>query len=339
MSRRGMVRVAAAVVCSLVLAGCGDSAGPDEFDPAQLQADLAFFDLGPTADEEALQKTLNEVDDGSSELASRGSTSRPEVFFSRGGSGVSLTRTPLPDSVLGKTWEYDTVEEEFVLSERAGAPSDGTRYIVYEVDGFAFVEPLVEIGYVDIRDLEQGSRREASLTAVVNDVTLRDYTAYATGDETAGELGVDGFIQLSGVRMNIEGSGTISPTAIAFQTHFEVPSRNLQMDFTLSGTVACCSFDVDMHFDGAAGQLDVTGSSDEAGSSYEFALNGEAFARHDMPSGEEVDVWTGLGGHNVTAAHEDLFTNVEDMGALAALGVAELASPVIPVLLPVPELF
>ena len=338
MSRFGMTRVAAAVVCSLVLAGCGDSAGPDEFDVGAMQADLAFFDLGQTDDEEALQRTLDEIDNGTTAVLIRSRTSQPRVLFSRGSTGISLSRAPLPDSVLGKTWEWDAVEDDYVLSERSGAPSDGTRYIVYEVEGFEIVEPVVEIGYVDIRDIQQGSRREARLTAVVNDVTQRDYTAFATGDETSGEIGASGFLLLSGVRINVDGSGTISPTGIAFESHVEVPSRDLEMDITVNGSFECCDFSVDMSLEGSAGRLDVTGTSDDEGSTYTFALNGEDFALHEMPM-TDPDIWTALGGNTITPEHEDLFLDVEDMSLLGVLPIVEMASPVIQILSPVPDLF
>lgn len=51
----------------------------------------------------------------------------------------------------GTTYEFDPEGDTYVASMRTGAPADGVRFIVYELDtGGHPVVPLVETGYVDL---------------------------------------------------------------------------------------------------------------------------------------------------------------------------------------------
>lgn len=58
----------------------------------------------------------------------------------------------LPAAVLGKIFEWDLVDGRYEMTERVGAPQNGVRFILYEIDSLTLepAEPLVEVGHVTI---------------------------------------------------------------------------------------------------------------------------------------------------------------------------------------------
>ncbi|HET7789599.1 MAG TPA: hypothetical protein VFK78_02295 [Gemmatimonadales bacterium] len=58
----------------------------------------------------------------------------------------------VPDSVLGKTFEWDTATNTYVKTTRAGAPANGVRFILYALVNDTVAEPVSEIGRLDVFD-------------------------------------------------------------------------------------------------------------------------------------------------------------------------------------------
>lgn len=348
-------RMAAAVVCALVLAGCGDSAGPDEFNMTQMRSDLDLgFDDEPSADNEIVFEGLQESGDvlgaGMAVPLSRaGWAAGTAPVFSRAGEPLSFSRRELPDSVMGSTFEFDDVAGEYVSSARTGAPADGARFILYQVDASGdFASPLVEVGHLDFRELGDAERREGRVVAVVDDATLYDVSGYATGTAGSGTFGAEGFIIFNGLRIEFEGSGTSQPSAGGSTATMAVTLTLPQRDVDIQGTLSApdgagTQVTMTASASSAAGQLDIAGTAGDNGSGdytteSTFSLNGEEFATRTEVQGEPV-VFAPLNGHTVTAEHEAFFTEVENLPQTAALTVGELLFMMQPMLAPMPLAF
>lgn len=102
----------------------------------------------------------------------------------------------IPSSVLGTTYVFDPETHRYVADpDRAGAPENGVRYILYAVNPFTH-EPVVsaEIGYADLTDEGNDTPNTAALrlVAVSNGVTFVDYRVSLAGSDGSGELAVEG---------------------------------------------------------------------------------------------------------------------------------------------------
>jgi hypothetical protein len=142
----------------------------------------------------------------------------------------SPTNHLIPDQYEGVTLEWDINTDMYVASGRTGAPSNGVRFILYRVSSSTGlpVEPLEEIGYVDITD-ETDITNRVGVTVVLGSTTVADYTV----------------------------SGSVSSTSTSFSWSFSAAGivRNQtgtrQVDFELSDefkqTTSLLSFMADMH--------------------------------------------------------------------------------------------
>ncbi|NIQ60333.1 MAG: hypothetical protein GWN71_45605, partial [Gammaproteobacteria bacterium] len=97
----------------------------------------------------------------------------------------------------GRTLVWDPVEGYVVDPVRTDAPVNGVRFVFYRMDSYSGypLEPLTEIGYIDITD-EDGSRSERVGVRVVQ-------------GGTGGGVLADYYIDLSGSGDNNEGSVTL----------------------------------------------------------------------------------------------------------------------------------
>lgn len=342
-----------ALLC-LVLAGCGDSAGPDEFDMVQMQADIDVgFEAEASPDNASIYEGLDQSDDilgsGGPVVSRTRWTAGAMPMLSRAGQPLSLSRGDLPDSVMGKTWEFDDVAGEYVASTRTDAPDDGARFILYAVDGAgAFASPLVEVGYLDFRELGNSERREGQLVAVVDDVTLYDLSGYATGAAGSGTFGATGFITFNGLRLEVDGTGSVQPSgagsATELSTTITVPQHDVEIDGTVSDPGGSSNLiTLTASVTSAAGQLDIAGtagdnSSGDYATEFTFSLNGEEFATRNTVTGEPT-TYTGLNGHVVSAEHEAFFEQAVDVPDLAAFSMFQILVMMTPVLEPIPLAF
>lgn len=77
------------------------------------------------------------------------------AFIASGGAALRVSGTRadlLPLLAWGKTFVWDEATVRYITSDRTGAPSNGSRFIIYSVAGAATRPsiPLVERGYVEI---------------------------------------------------------------------------------------------------------------------------------------------------------------------------------------------
>ncbi len=142
-------------------------------------------------------------------------------------------------SVLGKTFVYDPSVRKYVPDPaRSGAPSNGVRFILYDVDPNE--DPLTskEIGYADLTDERRSSSSSAGirLEAVIGGVTKLAYSFDLTGSVQAAQFDVFGYIADGGDRLDFSiktsqqlfgrgGQATLEAKLFVAQDDFEVTAK------------------------------------------------------------------------------------------------------------------
>lgn len=101
----------------------------------------------------------------------------------------------LPEGVLGKTFEWDLVDGRYEMTDRVGAPPNGVRFMLYEIDDVTLepADPLVEVGHVTINQGGTASNPAAALTVRnMAGVTVFSYTATRGGTAAIPSYSVSG---------------------------------------------------------------------------------------------------------------------------------------------------
>jgi hypothetical protein len=213
-------RPAGAALSLLLLAGlaaCEQGTGPDLGSELDSQATLADYkamqDVFASSGWAGLQALSGRTPMASSAvvnslggmpgLAKPGSGRDFAVGFFREltaarSSGSPFARTVISTVHLGKTLVYDPVVDWYVIDpKRTGAPTNGTRFIVYEVDDNK--RPIVakETGHADLLDegASTGNAIVLRLVLVERGKTVIDYRTSADLRGDVGEIGVQGYAQ------------------------------------------------------------------------------------------------------------------------------------------------
>ena len=177
-------------VLALAAGACSDE-GTSPVDPA---------DFDPVATEQAVQNLQAKLDDDSDVMVSLGLVSQG-LGMQMGASRVmpreldqaatpfsaqfvksyamsgSAAEPVFPPELLGVTFEWNFAEGHYVPTERANAPADGVRFILYAIDPLTHVpiDPLVETGYLDLTDEGGQTSTRVRIEVVSGGVTLVDY--------------------------------------------------------------------------------------------------------------------------------------------------------------------
>jgi len=114
--------------------------------------------------------------------------------------GLASAAVPvLPDTLLGKTFEWSPDSVRYLVTTRSGAPLNGVRFILYAADPFGFPDPAHEVGSLDIIDHAPaaGAQLEFVLRGVGDTPVYLDYTlTFLTGP--------------SGSAVTVQASGFVS---------------------------------------------------------------------------------------------------------------------------------
>jgi len=138
----------------------------------------------------------------------------------------------IPDSVLGTTYVWDTLSQQYVASDSTGAPSNGVRYLLYEVDSTGQIgSPLTQIGHVDFIDLSSGPTTSLETVIASNTFTYADYTVTGSGDSTAFTLTSAGYIQTHLHRLDFSITFSLASGSFSIQEQFTEAADNLSLAF------------------------------------------------------------------------------------------------------------
>lgn len=199
MARTPRFRALAAALAGVFAVACGSSTSPtgnfnaqasDQFASqiaTTLQDNPALLSIG------AVGSALTYGTAGAAAAFDR--AAEPTVFDS---SGLRLltsdvirlstvgTQQLFPAGAIGKTFTYNSTTFQYEPSTQTGAPANGVRFILYEVDaGGAMVTPPVETGYLDLTP--DSSSGGLEIKAVIGGAVYLDYVA--SGTVTAASTG------------------------------------------------------------------------------------------------------------------------------------------------------
>lgn len=163
------------------------------------------------------------------------------------GSRSGLQAAPiLPPEVRGKTLEWDEAMFRYVITERAGAPGNGVRFILYALDG---VTPIVaqEIGYADFLDEDPGSTTRAQLhvrvigTIPEPDITYLDYTINVTVTASSASVTVLGYITDGSQRLDFNATGSEDASSATFDVRLDVNAQDAHVRLKVTATAPSSS--------------------------------------------------------------------------------------------------
>lgn len=241
----------------------------------------------------------------------------------------------IPTNLLGQTLVLNPATGEYeVDEERTGAPANGVRFILYEVDPATEepVEPLEEIGFVDLVDTSTESTIQLSLSATVDGDQLIDFSLEVQATETSATLDASGFFSSDGsnrlnfsldasatgteedatITANLELSSSVSGVTVNVEADAsgsladETGSASLEATITRSGDTIVFSADVD-----AAGAI--TG---------EVRVNGTLVANFSGSVDSETIDFTNAPGSDLTQQELAAFDRMLDASVDALLNLA-----------------
>jgi hypothetical protein len=308
--------VTLSLVSATTLAGCGGGLGPDApFNPTGMTTDLQAMNATFASPAFASFSTFSLMFDaalGGSSIVSastaaldiRGknaegiraaavrSAQRLAATLKPNSAKVSASRSfgmgsdiaAVPAEVAGKTFTYDLVTGGYVVSDLSGAPANGVRFILYEVDQVTYApkDPLVEIGYVDLIDLSAGTTQAARVIVVIEDVTYIDYRVSASSSVSSGRVSVIGYVTDGNTQANINLQSSVTYTGGLTLTYsLDLPTRDVSIDLTVSASdisQPAGTIHINLSLRGPNGSVSMTGQFTDTTGNLTVRINGDGFA-------------------------------------------------------------
>ena len=345
-------RSLAAAGLALALAGCkNDGAAPSEFNPQGTAADMAAaqdaFASDPTASFAAVGGDISLALNGSPLVAGSAALalSRPSKASERyarqiatlvpaGSAGIQASVVAIPSGVAGKTFVWDESTDTYVVSDLSGAPSNGVRFLLYAVDPVTLrpVEPVVEVGYVDVIDQSTATLADVRVKVVEGNVTYLDYSVVASATSSSGLVTISGFAFNGTTRANFTLKTTVSVNAsdstlvLSLDYQLDVPSRGLSVDWTATFGSVSQAVTLDLAVSGPNGDVRVVGTSGPDGGTFTVKVNGNTFAT--ITSTASSLVITGATGDPLTPDEEQALETVFDSYEGSLNAFSDLLMPV-----------
>ncbi len=314
--------------CALVLAACGDDNSGEPFSAEGTSADMnavgASFDSPAMASltwaaggidavfgAPMVSSSINAIKLGSHPTGLTASAQRiaRSVEGFNGGIARHVALAVIPAQVLGKTFEYSTETDAYVVSERTGAPANGVRFIVYAVNPITRVpvEPLQEAGYADLLDQSTTNTNAVRLQLVSDGVTYVDYGVSGSATETTGLAVVDGFVTNGTTKVNFNLKNSYSDVAngtIGFDYSLDAPSHDVALKYVIGITqvsTAAALADIDVKLTGPHGNVGIDGLLTEGVGELTATVNGDDFAVVTLNDNSDVATITKPDGSALTA--------------------------------------
>ncbi|HUR93696.1 MAG TPA: hypothetical protein VMY76_03875 [Gemmatimonadales bacterium] len=318
----------AAAALALALAACGKESGPSEFNPQGTSADVAAaqgaFASEQTSSFAAVSADISTALSGSPVVASSAAMALTKLsgtsaryarqlasLVPKAGRGLQASASAMPSALLGTTFVWDEANDEYVPSDESGAPSSGVRFVLYAVDPVLLrpVEPVVEVGYVDVIDQSTETTVDVRVKVVEGNVVYLDYDVTAIATAVGGVVTVDGYASNGSTVANFTLKNTISQNdsglVMSLDYDLTVPSRDVAVNWT--ATFANISENevvvtLDLSISGSNGAVRLLGTYGANGGSFTVKVNGDPFATVTL-NGGNADI-TGAGGEPLTADEE-----------------------------------
>lgn len=194
----------------------------------------------------------------------------------------------LSDSVLGRTYEWDTVALRYTPGPRVGAPGGGVRYLLYALDRFPM--PLVELGMTDLLEASPAGSLQVIVKGQNGTPTHGNYRVGGQFGTHGFTLSAVGYVAEAGKRMDIAVAIVADDASSQFDLTCAVPSRGIRVHvmerFDQHPTVSVYAVDYLLQHDGESlrmmGPVTVTEIGPGVFSTtaeIDFRVNGHVFAR------------------------------------------------------------
>ena len=223
-SRRSLMALAALTV--FALAGCSDSVSPGEDFDALLTSDAAAGVYDAIEGNSAVQSMAVMGEHFPTFAAAPVAASLPSAPWNPGDWGAqrlgamqalpfepTVSQVLFPQNYLGTRWVYNPTTEQYELaSDHTGAPETGVRIMLYAVDPILhrIVEPLTEVGYVDLTDETDATADAVRISAWIGSTNVLNYLASAVVTTSSITFSADGFLSDGSSQVNFELSVTLT---------------------------------------------------------------------------------------------------------------------------------
>ena len=349
----------AGLALGLATAACKDSVGPKSLanpqaTTAQMAALDTLFDVSALNSFSALSgdiapvaparlATLRALAAASNPLA-RSSALRP---YTRGLESAQMVRQLLPTltdantaalfppEIVGKTFEWNVTTHLYAPTTRTGAPSTGVRFILYAVDPLTSmpVEPLVEVGYVDLSDESTATVAKLHVTVaglggtpvyVDYRVTLESLSASSARITSTGYItnraSSPDTLRFNGV---ITAAGNTSSASVTQDVTLDVNSRDAHIRLYEKVTITQTSVSLRVYFRFQHGAEVVTLDGNLEFNNLAQTASGTITVKVDGGMMATCTVAADANSYNLTCQGADADgLNADEQGALQAIGDA-----------------
>jgi hypothetical protein len=202
MRNTGTLLRAALPLVIITVAACQDTSGPGSLDRLDPAAALADYDAMEEVRQSAGWKGFQMAAPGIAAVRQGPAAAGVGTALA----GLMLESIPLiSDAHRGKTFVYDGAQHRWVIDPaRTDAPANAVRFITYEPRG-AEPDATRPIGHADLIDLGDASAGIAlRLVVVEGTLTIVDYTTALAGTDDGGHITVDGFIQNTRDKLDLD---------------------------------------------------------------------------------------------------------------------------------------
>ena len=209
------------------------------------------------------------------------------------------------------------------------------RFLLYAVDPVTLrpVEPVVEVGYVDIVDQSTATAVDFRVKVVEGSVVYLDYRVSATAGTSSGIITISGFASNGTTQANFSLRNTLtqntSGVMLLLDYNLTVPSRGLSLDWTatfadISATEVAVT--LDLAISGPNGDVRIVGTYGASSGTFTVKVNGDTFATVALEG--STPVITGAGGQPLTPEEEESLHTILDYYDQSLRAFTELLAPV-----------
>jgi hypothetical protein len=266
-------------LATAALGGC-EEAGPSRNDRFNAQRALADYRAVDALIDAAAMRSF-------AALESR----LPSAVVSNAWRATSLQPSSVPlisEGARGKTFVYSAAVDEYVVDPaRAGAPSNGVRFILYAVDpATGKPNPAQETGHADLIDLGNAGNDHVQLRLVgVSDGrTFLDYSLDVDPRAGGGSIAVEGFLADAENRLDfdidVDGRTENGRGRLDIDFHLAIEERDFRVDGTVRGAEgeAGNEGDIDLVAQHRDESVRVTATGTDEAIDATFFLNGQLLA-------------------------------------------------------------
>jgi hypothetical protein len=318
MTRIKRLTAIAAVVATALAGACKESTSPSTVDPSAMAT--AVTSLNSAFSQNAVFQSMMAIS-GSAVLAAPAvlpqlapgvrvaPRSAPRDLMLRlAGRAPAAILALFPQNLLGKTFEWDTAaggHYRITDSALGGAPSQGVRFKLYQVDTATQQPrlPLTTTGYVDLTDVSNAASNGLHLVLRVGSQTAADYTVTEVKTTSSMTLTAVGFVQdvvTSGpqVTFNLSHALTLADSSLATSYSATGNGATVTMLTSYVGATGNESETFDWLFQ-KNGSVRVKGLSTADSTKIEFRFNDAVFATVREVTGSP-ETLTGPNGRALT---------------------------------------